>query len=149
YLGSRRAGQPAVSPAAGPELAATDTAAAVAVIAEPAQEPAQEPVQEPVQEPIAAPVQEPRPGAPAAAVSPAVLQFGKVRVGSLPGWGYDIYIDGKLQSKPTNAEFTLPVGRHVIKVVAVLDGVAKEMEKTVTVVPGEIGRHIFDLGQLE
>lgn len=76
-------------------------------------------------------------------------QFGRVRVGSRPTWGHQIYIDGKLQTKPTNAEFTLIAGKHRIKVVAVIDGVAHEMEKEVIVAEDETGRVWFEFGEPE
>ncbi|MFH1844797.1 MAG: SUMF1/EgtB/PvdO family nonheme iron enzyme [bacterium] len=76
-------------------------------------------------------------------------EFGTVRIGSRPGWGYDIYIDGERQDRPTPAEFTLPVGKHVIKVIAVLDGVAREQEMEITIVPGHNDNRFFEFDQAD
>jgi len=74
-----------------------------------------------------------------------IPEYGTIRVGSSPGWGYDIYIDGILHTKTTNAQLTLAAGKHVIKVAAVVDGVAREQTREITIVPGDNGKQFFIL----
>ena len=76
--------------------------------------------------------------------APVPAAQGELLVGSRPSFGHDIYIDGKKMGKPTQARFFLSTGLHVVKVVAIIDGVAVSKEKQVTVVEGENEKLFFD-----
>jgi predicted Ser/Thr protein kinase len=60
---------------------------------------------------------------------------GRIVVGSKPRYG-DIYIDNVLQKEKTPYTFDVSPGRHVIKIVLVIDGVERVHTETVTVESG-------------
>ena len=62
----------------------------------------------------------------------AVPATGSLKVLSRPGYS-DVYIDGVLQKEQTPFTFSLSVGRHVVKIVKVIDGVEREYTETVII----------------
>ncbi|MBN2183979.1 MAG: serine/threonine protein kinase [Candidatus Krumholzibacteriota bacterium] len=70
--------------------------------------------------------------APPAARPAAIPATGTLKVLSRPGYS-DVYIDGVLQKEQTPFTFSLSVGRHVIKIVNVIDGVEREYTETVII----------------
>ncbi|MFH1700133.1 MAG: serine/threonine-protein kinase [Candidatus Zixiibacteriota bacterium] len=73
-----------------------------------------------------------------------VRDYGEVRIGSKPIIGALVFIDGTPQERRTNNTFRMEVGRHIIKVVLVLN--EQELEKIDTVFVEKGGSHklIFD-----
>ncbi len=75
---------------------------------------------------------EPAASSPPATEPVSIPATGLLKVLSRPGYS-DVYIDGVLQKEQTPFTFTLPVGRHVIKIVKVIDGVEHEYTETVII----------------
>lgn len=73
--------------------------------------------------------------APPPSTKPAaepVAGTGELKILSRPGYS-DIYIDGVLQKEQTPHTFSLSPGRHVIKIVKVIDGIKHEYTETVII----------------